>query len=119
MLPLSLLVVFLSIMAVLEAASFKENTTAANSKATAYQAHNFAEETSEEDDDDDKSISCKNLETTSQAFCHHYSSINDKPPSPFKMINAKKSNQSTTRPLQLQFIDFILQLFKLAWCPWS
>ncbi len=63
---------------------------------TVDQAHNFAEESSN-DEDEDEPLFCKptNSGAPPPAFLHTYSSINDKPPSPFKMINSKKSATKT------------------------
>ncbi len=68
-----------------------ETRAAANNKTMAYQAHNFAEESSNEEDDND-SIFCKatNSNPPLPAFLHNYVSVHDKLPCPFKLINSKK-----------------------------
>ncbi len=75
-----------------EAALLRDETrAAANNDAKAYQAHNFAEVSSEEEDDDN-SIFCEaqNLDSPPPAFLHNYMLVHDKPPSQFKLINSKK-----------------------------
>ncbi len=75
-----------------EAALLRDETrAAANNNTMAYQAHDFAKESSKEEDDNNP-IFCKatNLNPPPPAFLHNDALVHDKPPSPFKLINSKR-----------------------------
>lgn len=70
-----------------EAALLKDKTRSASNKANTYQAHNFTEESSKEEDKN-TSIFFKatNLDTPPPPFLDDSSSINNKLPSPIKIM---------------------------------
>ncbi len=78
-----------------EAVPFMDETW---EETSADKAHNYAEESSNEEDDDEL-IFCQSMDSGAPppAFLHQYSSIDNKPPSPFKIINSKK-NATKAKP---------------------
>ncbi len=93
---LSFLVVFLSVMAIhhpLKQPPLKDKTSAANNKTRAYQAHKTLLRSQPRKMMTTNPSSSRNW-TPPPAFLHNYSSVNDKLPSPLKMINAKSATKA-------------------------